>query len=342
MLGVSVGKVRAEEFRRTLAAFDLVDKSRLIEEEAEDITIPVVSAPSKRLLDEFGASIVERDFDLRKPFVDPIDEIRLTAGIPQHLKQSLPSKWERFGDVAVLKLEPVLDRYESEIAQAYASVLRLKTVLREMGPIQGAYRNPSVRILFGSDTVASHTENHIIYEFDASEIMFSSGNQEERLRMAGLRCDGEVIVDMFAGIGYFCLPLAVYQRPNRIIACEINPKAYSFLKKNIATNKVERVVDPVLGDNRDLPGRDFADRVVMGYLKTTNEYLPAAIRMLRDGGVIHYHETCPNMLLDSRPLERVRNAAEGAKIELLGSRTIKSYSPGVSHVVLDVRVLKSS
>lgn len=253
----------------------------------------------------------------------------------------MPAKWERYGDIIILKLEPELDRYEIEIARAYASVLHLKTVLREMGPIRGPYRSPSVRTLLGSDTVATHIENHVIYEFDASELMFSSGNQEERLRMAGLACDGEVIVDMFAGIGYFSLPIAVYQKPNRIIACEINPRAYSFLKKNIVANKVERVVDPVLGDNRDLPGRDFADRVIMGYVKTTHEFLPAAVRMLRHGGIIHYHETCPNSLLDNRPLERVKDAA-GGSVELLRSKAIKSYAPGVTHVVLDVRVFKSS
>lgn len=341
MLGVTIGKARAEELREALAALNLVDKSRLIEESAAEITIPLVSAPSTALLDEFGASLVDLDFAVRKAFVDPIDEIRRLAEIPQHLRQTLPSKWERYGDIIVLRLEPELERYETEIAQAYASVLHLKTVLREMGPIQGPYRSPSVRTLLGSDTVATHIENHIIYEFDASEIMFSSGNQEERLRMASLACDREVIVDMFAGIGYFSLPIAVYQKPSRIIACEINPRAHFFLKKNIAANKVDRVVDPVLGDNRDLPGKDFADRVIMGYVKTTDEFLPAAIRMLRDGGIIHYHETCPNELLDIRPLARVRKAS-GGDIELLRSKAVKSYAPGVTHVVLDVRVFKSS
>jgi hypothetical protein len=36
----------------------------------------------------------------------------------------------------------------------------------------------------------------------------------------------ETVVDMFAGIGYFSLPLAVHSKPTKIIACELNPNAY--------------------------------------------------------------------------------------------------------------------
>jgi tRNA wybutosine-synthesizing protein 2 len=56
--------------------------------------------------------------------------------------------------------------------------------------------------------------------------------------------------------------------------------------------------------------------------------------------VIHYHEKCPNELLETRPYERLGEAAEkkGYTFELLGMKNIKSYAPGVSHVVLDVKL----
>ncbi len=342
VLGVSVPRDRAEAMRKKLSALHLVDKGHAIVDDGDRIVIPLVSVPDHALTDVFDGQLIDRDFSGRDVFVDPIDEIRRTVEIPEELRPTLPGKWERFEDVAVLRLASGLEQYEKEIARAYASVLGLKSVLRETGPVKGDIRRPTMKILLGSDAVATHVENHVRYRFDVSQIMFSSGNQEERLRMAGLRCDSETVVDMFAGIGYFSLPLAVYQKPKRVIACEINPLAHDYLVENIELNKVGSIVEPVLGDNRDLEGESCADRVIMGYVKTTHEFLPTAIRLVKDGGTIHYHETCPNDLVATRPMRRLRDAATPGRIELLRSKRIKSYAPGISHVVLDVRVFKAS
>jgi tRNA wybutosine-synthesizing protein 2 len=209
-----------------------------------------------------------------------------------------------------------------------------------VGGIKGEYREPVIRTLLGKDTVATHLENGIRYKFDAAKIMFSSGNIEERLRMADLMCDGETVVDMFAGIGYFSIPLAVYQRPSKVIACELNPVAFRYLTENVALNQVSRIVKPVLGDNRDLAGEGIADRVIMGYVKTTHEHLPAAVRLLKSGGVIHYHETCPNELLPNRPVQRIQENVKGGRMEVIRMKEIKSYAPGVTHVVVDAKIFK--
>ena len=106
-------------------------------------------------------------------------------------------------------------------------------------------------------------------------------------------------------------------------------------------NDVEDIVTPFLGDNRYFDKEGIADRIVMGYLEDTHFYLAKALTILKEeGGVLHYHEKCPNELLQKRPLERVKREIEkkGRGMELLGMRTVKSYAPGVSHVVLDVRV----
>jgi hypothetical protein len=39
--------------------------------------------------------------------------------------------------------------------------------------------------------------------------MFSPGNISEKLRVASFDCEGETVVDLFAGIGYFTLPYLV-------------------------------------------------------------------------------------------------------------------------------------
>ena len=342
VLGVRVRRTYAKVLRKKLASAGMLDKSYAIIDEHEDVMIPVLSKPPPDLLREYVAKVVDCDFPGRKTMRDPIDEIRDIATIPEGLKPLLPDKWEKLGDVAIIKLDPRLDRYESKVAGAYASVLGLKSVLKDVAGISGQFRTPTTKLLLGTDTVTTHVENGVKYRFDAGKIMFSSGNMEERIRMANVVCDGEVVVDMFAGIGYFSLPLAVYQKPRKIVACEINPVAHRYLVENVKLNHVERRVEPFLGDNRDLPGKDFADRVIMGYVKTTHEFLPVAMRLLRDGGIVHYHETCPNELLPVRPIQRVVDHLHGGRAEILMFKVIKSYAPGVSHVVVDARIFRPS
>ena len=343
MLGISVPRLRAEEIREELASVRLVDKSRAILERGDRILIPLLSAPRPGFAEEFGAEIVEMEFPERNaPKIDPIESIRTSARIPANLKQAIPDKWELLGDVVIVRLGKELEPYLREIGEAYAGVLKAKSVLREVGAITGEFREPSTELLFGVDTETIHVENHVRFKLDAARTMFSSGNEEERLRMATMPCDGETVIDMFAGIGYFSIPLAVYQKPKEIIACELNPVAHRYLSENVALNRVERVVRPRLGDNRDLPGESIADRILMGYVKTTHEFLPTAVRLVKSGGIIHYHETCPNELLPDRPVERLRAAVPKGKVEVLRSKDIKSYAPGVSHVVVDARILKPS
>jgi len=340
--GVKVPRALAEDLRVILARKGLVDKTLAILDDGDRVMIPLLNEPDPQVLDRFHAERFEGDFPSRHTRTDPIDQVRASVAVPEELKLLLPEKWEQLGDVVTLRLPKELDAYERDIGGAYARALKAKTVLRDVGGISGDYRTPVVKVLSGSDTVAVHRENGILYKLDASKVMFSSGNVDERIRMATVACDGETVVDMFAGIGYFTLPLAVYQRPKRVISCEVNEVSYGYLVENIALNKVEGKVEPILGDNRDLPGDAFADRVVMGYVKTTHEFLRTAFRLLKSGGILHYHETCPNDLLPDRPVRRLRDAARGDRVEVLRFKEVKSYSPGVSHVVVDARFTRTS
>lgn len=75
--------------------------------------------------------------------------------------------------------------------------------------------------------------------------MFSAGNAPERHRVARFRCDGEVVVDMYAGIGYFTLPYLVHARARMVHACEWNPEAVIALRYKLiidwATRNAHRI-----------------------------------------------------------------------------------------------------
>lgn len=52
-------------------------------------------------------------------------------------------------------------------------------------------------------------QHGIKYSLDVTRCMFSSGNVTERARMGRQACQDQVVVDLFAGIGYFTLPMLV-------------------------------------------------------------------------------------------------------------------------------------
>ncbi len=67
-----------------------------------------------------------------------------------------------------------------------------------------------MRLLKGDNGWVRHLEGGVVYSLDVTRCMFSSGNVTERTRMGKLRASGETVVDLFAGIGYYTLPLLVH------------------------------------------------------------------------------------------------------------------------------------
>ena len=239
-------------------------------------------------------------------------------------------KGKVIGDILVLKNEP-------DNLQELLDLPEVKRIVK-LGRINGPKREPEVEILVGDNTETIHRENHCFFKLDVARIMWSKGNTGERKRMANLVEDGETVVDMFAGIGYFSIPMAVHSNPVKIYSLEINPVSYGYLKENIVLNKVEDVIEPILGDCREFAPKNFADRVLMGYIGNTHEYLDKAVNIVKPGGIIHYHESVPDNLKFERPPQRIIDAAKGRDVKILNKRIIKKYSPGVYHVVIDALI----
>jgi tRNA wybutosine-synthesizing protein 2 len=256
----------------------------------------------------------------------------------------LPEKWEKIGMVVTIKIPEELIQYKQIIGKAYAEVLGCKTALNDTGGISGVYRNPVVEVIFGSsETETIHSENGIRFKLDPQKIMFSSGNMTERRRMGTVANKNETVVDLFAGIGYFTLPMAVYSKPKKIFACEMNPVAYRYLCSNVVLNQVSAIVEPLLGDNRRIAPKDCADRVILGYLKDPQGFLRVALECLRNHtGVLHYHELVPVEFIPDQPISHIETVANmyHRSVDVLKLNEIKSYAPRVNHMVLDVRIFE--
>lgn len=264
---------------------------------------------------------------------------RLSGSLRPEDVEQLPRKWELLGDVLVLRLPDALRARGAAVAEAYAAELHARTVLEDVGGIAGELREPRMRHLWGDGTETTHVDNGLRYTFDAACIMFASGNNLERKRMGLETRPGERVVDLCAGIGYFTLPVA--RAGGVVTACELNPRAFAYLERNVRQNGVGDRVQCVLGDCREIAPKGAADRVIVGYLGGTARFLPAAMAALRpEGGRIHFHDAMPVEAVLTRPVEELARAAHGAGRELKGveARVVKSYAPGIAHVVADARV----
>jgi tRNA wybutosine-synthesizing protein 2 len=330
-----VERRRADETLRKLLALGILDRKRGISRGKLWIDFPVTRRPPGEM-----GEVIDGEPEPLAEQVQPYKRAVESARIPPGLKRLLPDKWERLGDVLVLKLRKRLQEHKAEIARAYAEALGVDTVLQDLSGSRGVLREPTMEVIHGTRTETVHTENYVRYSLDAARIMFSSGNMAERIRMGKTVRPGETVVDMFAGIGYFTLQMAVHGRPKAIFACELNPASYGYLVKNIRLNKAGRVVAPLPGDCRETAPEGVADRVVMGHFDSL-DFLPKALRVLRpEGGILHIHRLCRKDLIPAGAWQEVKKAIEsaGRRADLLQSEKVKSFKPRVWHVVLDVQV----
>jgi len=275
-----------------------------------------------------------------KPIKQLLQE-ELSGKIPSKELSLLPSSYQKIGDIVILNLKEPLWKHDKKIGKIILEKIPdTKTVCMRTDFIKTQHRKPSIKIIAGEKkTETLHKEHGIVYRLDVNELMFAKGNLNERNRIAKLVDKNEIIVDMFAGMGYFSLGMAKTYKPNKIYSIEINPIAYNYLKKNIRLNKVEEKIVPVFGDCIvELPkiGR-IADRVVMGLLPSCREYLIDAIRVVKPNGIIHYHGTAKDW---KKLLDDVKTAAEieGFKVELIEKTKVKSYAPKIYHWVLDCKI----
>ncbi|MHA1671850.1 MAG: class I SAM-dependent methyltransferase [Promethearchaeota archaeon] len=263
----------------------------------------------------------------------------------------LPRGFQSIGKVMILKLNPVLLKYKDIIAQKCIELLpSTKSVYLNKGKIEGTFRKPNnMEYIAGEkNSLVKHKEHEVVYSFDFTKIMFSQGNLSERKYLATLVKDGEVIVDMFAGIGYFSLPIGKHSKPSRIYSIELNPEAYNYLVENVKLNYLDDLIVPINGDcKREIVKLSDsgirAHRVIMGVFPAPKNYIKEALLVARDEGTIYHYEGVAekdnymNLFDDFNKIAK----SKGFGCKLLEKRFVKSYGPHLYHTVLDIFVYKT-
>ncbi|NXY63073.1 TYW2 protein, partial [Callaeas wilsoni] len=226
----------------------------------------------------------------------------------------------------------------SVLWETVASALGARRVARRGRVMPDGMRTPSVTLLLGQDGWVEHVDNGIRwagaagcrwrgegtaltisagssrYTFDVTKCMFSPGNITEKLRVASLPCSGEVLVDLYAGIGYFTLPFLVHAGAAFVHACEWNSHAVEALRRTLVLNGVRDRCHIHAGDSRQLELRGVADRVNLGLIPSSEEGWPVACRVLKKdtGGVLHIHHNVETPPAPAPPQTPVLPAERGS------------------------------
>lgn len=197
--------------------------------------------------------------------------------------------------------------------------------------LQGAERIPETLLLWGETGEVQHHENGYTYYLDPGKVMFAQGNRNEKMRMAQLVCDSQVterVADMYAGIGYFAIPMAGSGAD--VHAMEINPVAFGYLNRNIIENGLAPRIISSLGDCRILLSGIY-DRIVMGHFESIS-MLPSALLHVREGSTLHVHSI-------GIATDTIREYVEGAGFSAsIDVHRVKKYRPHAWHVVQDVTI----
>jgi len=196
------------------------------------------------------------------------------------------------GDIAIIRLGDFSASEKREVARALLKELKsVRVVMEQEGGIEGEYRLRKVKHLAGERrTLTVHRENGCAFKVDVAKCYFSPRLSTERLRIADLVKPKERVLNMFAGVGPFSIPIAKL-RGARVTSCELNGFAARLHVENDRLNKVEGLVEVIAGDAMDLPEvtKPGFDRVLMPLPSEADKFLPTALKLAKKGGTVHYY-----------------------------------------------------
>lgn len=327
---VKVPREEGESIRKKLLEGGLLEASLKIRKDGDQLLIPITNPEALENMNPILEEFEERDV--------PETDYRKFVDISEELREQLPTSFDVVGDIAIIRLADDLVPYAGDVGDAMRKVMpRLRTVAMDRG-VQGEFRVRSLEVVSGEPSmVTTHTEYGLRFKVDVSTVYFNPRLAGERRRVSYLVREGEVVIDMFAGVGPFSLMIAKYSSSREVHAIDINPDAIVLMRENIEINKVEGV-NPLLGDARELmPDLPAADRIIMNLPHSAHEFLQDASLNLKPGGTIHLYAISErdevNDLVSSWiSLQR----GKGIDLDLSRLKELKTYSPTMSVYSVDL------
>ncbi|EFJ46503.1 hypothetical protein VOLCADRAFT_81828 [Volvox carteri f. nagariensis] len=149
-----------------------------------------------------------------------------------------PSSFETIGHIAHLNLRDEQLPYRHLIGTVLLDKNpHLKTVVNKLGSIENQYRVFEMEVIAGEKKLETEVTQHgARFRLDFSQVYWNSRLESEHLRLVSSFQQGQVLVDMMAGIGPFAIPAA--QKGLTVYANDLNPRSAHYLAVNARLNRL--------------------------------------------------------------------------------------------------------
>ncbi|EDV96340.1 GH16197 [Drosophila grimshawi] len=252
------------------------------------------------------------------------------------LKSVLPADEEgltsfsRIGHIVHLNLRDHLLPYKQLIGEVLRDKLpNCRTVVNKAASIDNTYRNFQLELICGDAEYQVETkENGVPFEFDFSKVYWNPRLSTEHERIVKLLQTGDVLYDVFAGVGPFSVPAA--KKRCQVLANDLNPVSYHWLQHNAKRNKCLAHIQMFNKDGREFIRKELRDDLLQRWKSPpANSYnihitmnLPAlAVEFLDAFRDLYADEELPKVL--NYPVVHVYSFAKGEDTKTLVQQLVE-------------------
>ena len=167
-------------------------------------------------------------------------------------------------------------------------------MVNKVAPIDNEYRNFSMEVLAGEEREeykVTVKHNGASLTFDFAKVYFNPRLSTEHSRVTSMVDKGDVMLDVFAGVGPFSVACAKQGKALRVYANDLNPDSFRWLKHNAEANKVTDRMELY-----NLDGREFIKTVVKEVI--LKRLLPEVKKEEDKMGSLHIVMNLPAMAIE--------------------------------------------
>ncbi|RMW34941.1 MAG: class I SAM-dependent methyltransferase family protein [Nitrosopumilus sp.] len=260
--------------------------------------------------------------------------------------EELISAFDQIGEIIIVRIPDSLLPKKKIIGEALLNDVKIvRSVFYQASAVEGDFRTRNLEVIAGEDnTETEYREFGCKFIVDVENAFFSPRLSTERDRIANLIQEGEVMTNMFAGVGMFSI-IAAKKKKCTVYSLDINPIASNLCERNIKLNKLAGEVVSINGDATQIINEQLenkSDRTLMLLPERSDEFLESAIKTTKDGGIIHYYSHIhADKKSDAGKLsEEHYLQVSPVKSEILGSKIVRPVGPRYYQTVVDVKISK--
>jgi tRNA (guanine37-N1)-methyltransferase len=259
------------------------------------------------------------------------------------------SSFDMIGDIAIIKIPDSLLTKKNVIGEVILeSIKNLKTVFLQRSSVSGEYRLRGLEVIAGDEKyVTYYREYGCKFLVNVATTYFSPRLSTERLRISNLVSPGEIVVNMFAGVGTFSVIMAK-KHQIKVYNIDSNLDAYILSIMNSRINRLKDRIFSIHGDSQNILSsnsfKNRIDRVLLPLPERAHEFVDISINCLRpSGGHLHFFshiksDTKAGVVPTSEA--HIHNLFSKYDFEIEHTQIVRDVAPRLYQTVTDLFISK--